>query len=474
MNTSVVFQTLGCKLNQLESESIAASFKKAGFTITNKFITDNPCLFFVNTCTVTSKSEQKARRIIRAILRNNPFCPVIVTGCYAQLNKTDLEKLESIPPNTERRLFVVPGNEKNILSALPEFMSLHINSMSAAACVNAFLKSSEHQAVPFSFDLDSFTFHSRAFLKIQDGCNNCCTFCRVHIARGNSVSLDAEIVLQRLRELENADFEEAVLSGVNITQYESKNLNKSNINLSGLLTYLLEGTKKIALRLSSIEPDFFTPDFFSVAAHPRIRPHFHLSVQSFSNDILHSMGRKYTAQNVMDAVNSLRTIKDDPFLACDIITGFPGESDLDFEKTFDGCKKIDFAWIHSFPYSKRPGTQAFDFKNRIQEKISFERTEKLLKLASLSKTRYIQRWVGKEIDAISLCESKQSGLQECLSANYLRLSPEKNKTGFPVQGKAFRCRITALNDDSAYPRIDAFCIPLTFSKESKCAEHFYN
>ncbi|GMO28234.1 MAG: tRNA (N(6)-L-threonylcarbamoyladenosine(37)-C(2))-methylthiotransferase MtaB [Termitinemataceae bacterium] len=452
MNT-VVFETLGCKLNQSESEAAAAAFSKSGWNVlqgaNSTYNGILPCLFILSTCTVTSKAEQKARRVIRNILKSNPQCVLIVTGCYAQLNKTEIEALDkgcSLCGTNQKRLFVLAGKQKNLLLALPEFISQTESNGTIKNSIESFFNAPHADPGAFA-DPQCPSFHSRAFLKIQDGCDNSCAYCRIHLARGKSISLDPQTILERLQKLEGSGFCEAVLSGVNICQYRSRLESGESLNLTGLINFLVTGTSTIALRLSSLDPNFLLQDedFYPEAAHPRVRPHFHLSVQSLSDPVLARMNRSYNAETVMTAVKKLRQIKDDPFLACDIIAGFPGETDADFEQTLSLCQEADFSWIHVFPFSKRPGTAAFNFPHQVQEKIAGIRLQKLTVLANEGKKRYIVRWIGKEVDAIRIGGETEDGW-DALSGNYLQLSikkqkPKNDKAILPRIGEAFRCRI---------------------------------
>jgi len=287
---------------------------------------------------------------------------------------------------------------------------------------------------PFRFNVQDYSFHSRAFLKIQDGCNNVCAFCRVRLARGRSVSLAAPQVLERLQQLEAHGFAEAVLTGVNLNQYKDEGK-----DFTALLAYLLEGTKTITLRISSTEPEGVDDEFAAIFAHPRIRPHIHLSVQSGSNRILQRMRRRYTAEKVAKAVTKLREAREDPFIACDIITGFPGETEADFEQTYELCKRLDFSWIHAFPYSPRPGTEAYAMQDRVSEYISGQRLDSLLKLAEAGKAAYIARWIGKEVSAVVEQYQNINGLM-VVTENYLKawIPPEPGLTQ-PTTKKSITC-----------------------------------
>ncbi|GHV75742.1 tRNA (N(6)-L-threonylcarbamoyladenosine(37)-C(2))-methylthiotransferase MtaB [Spirochaetia bacterium] len=424
---SVALLTLGCKLNQLESESIAEAFRREGFALRSGGPAD---LLVINTCTVTSKSEQKARRLIRKALKDHPYSCVIVTGCYAQMEAGAIAALEDNPSPEGRRLFVVPGDRKTVLLDLPRFLQDTLGDL-RGALERCLAPSGVPNMDRFRFNVKDFSFHSRPFLKIQDGCDHACSYCRVSLARGPSVSPDAETLLSRLAALEAAGHGEAVLTGVNLNQYRSKAL-----DLPGLLKYLLANTRTIALRLSSLEPEGMTEPFLRLLANPRIRPHFHLSVQSGSPLILEKMRRTYSPEAVLTAVRRLRSLRDDPFLAGDIITGFPGETSDEFAKTYELCRRIDFAWIHAFPYSKRPGTEAFSFRDSVPEREAVRRVEALTGLGRQGRAAYIRRWAGKTVEAIVEGGSPGAAMT-AVSENYLKL-----RLPLPEEpGTVLRCRI---------------------------------
>jgi threonylcarbamoyladenosine tRNA methylthiotransferase MtaB len=464
---SVLFHTLGCKLNQLETEAISDAFRQAGCMILSGD-EQQPDLCIINTCTVTSKAEQKARRIIRLNLRRN--CPVIVTGCYAQLEIEQLESLGNGPlygngSLYEKQLFVVSGRTKHSLLDLPSFMAKEKADPAMLPYVLARWLETEEDSTgrqtnrnattaAFRFIPRNFSFHSRAFLKIQDGCDRNCAYCRVPLARGKSVSLEAAEILCRLKALEEAGMAEAVITGVNITQY--RNPENPDVGLPALLRFLLDHTERIALRLSSIEPDFetkpegwiFTGEFYELLSSPRIRNHFHLSVQSGSDKILAAMGRAYSRRDIIQMVEDIRSVKNDPFLACDIITGFPGESDGDFENTTQLCRIAGFAWIHVFPYSKRPNTKAALMKGQVGQHIVRRRLEELAALARQGRERYVRRWEGKTVEAVAeadggetkICHS--SPFFSALTDNYIKVRVPFGKPFCKLlPGTSFQCRI---------------------------------
>jgi threonylcarbamoyladenosine tRNA methylthiotransferase MtaB len=381
------------------------------------------------------------------------------------------EALESLSAGPEitpgrQRLFVIPGNRKNELLSLPRFLTESGSNTSTLPELSALIASWVEALDPqvkdsaFCFMPGDFTFHSRAFLKIQDGCDNHCSYCRVRLARGKSRSLPAEEALTALRSLEERGYEEAVLTGVNITQYRGTGEAR---DLGGLLEYLLSGVRKIRLRLSSIEPELYSPAFISAISKERIRPHFHFSLQSASETVLARMKRSYTPKEAEERIRLIRAARDDPFIACDIITGFPGETQDDFEKTYDFCQSLEFTGIHVFPFSRRPGTPAWDYKDRVTENEAGLRAERLSNLARKNLRVYINRWIGKEVEAIvendensEIIENEAPGKNavSVLSANYLKLLVSLKEGGTPPKpGSLLHCRILGVPEDAS--RFDA-------------------
>ncbi|MDR3276898.1 MAG: radical SAM protein [Treponema sp.] len=309
------------------------------------------------------------------------------------------------------------------------------------------------RADPFVFRPEDFSFHSRAFLKIQDGCNQGCSFCRSVLARGKSRSLNADEALERLRALEEGGFAEAVITGLNIGQYRDPG---RGLDLGGLLRFLLEGTARITLRLSALEPDGLGGGFFELLSNRRIRPHFHLSVQSGSQAVLNRMGRRYSPADIEALTAEFRRLKDDPFLAADIIAGFPGETPEDFKATLELCERTGFAWIHAFPYSPRPGTPAYDFGGRVGNGEAASRVEALLDLARRGRAVYIGRWLGRTVEAVVRAGGLPPGFDAAVSENYLNLLLRREPGEGPLRpGARLRCRIAPLPELPGAGRFDA-------------------
>jgi len=449
--------TLGCKLNQLETEAISDSFRREGFTIIPfgqiGQQAEEPGIIVLNTCTVTSMAEQKARRVIRKTLKEHKHACVIATGCYAQMEKAALDTLGETPELT-RRLFVIPGGKKDRLMDLAASFAGIENGVCVGDLPGLIASWLKHNPVEgrdgtFRFAPESFSSHSRCFIKIQDGCDGSCTYCRVSMARGESRSLAANEVLKRLEALEQQGYSEAVLTGVNISRYCS-----SATGLPGLLELLLRETAAIRLRLSSIEPDMITDELLQVLGNSRIRPHFHLSLQSGSVAVLARMGRTYSPEDIEKKTMMLRMARNDPFLACDIIAGFPGETEDEFMKTLALCEEMNFAWIHVFPFSPRPGTAAFDFSGKVTEKEKVKRVERLRELAVSGHREYIRRWEGKEVEAVvEKGERLPQGLAAGVSENYLKIRVNYGEGPFPSPGSLIRCRIKSINTNSSFDAI---------------------
>lgn len=412
-------ETLGCRLNQIESESIARFFLDNDFSVRMDSVTASEAadcetlLCIVNTCAVTLKAEQKARRIIRLLLKKHPRALIVVTGCYAQLSAAEIEKID-------RRIVVVGGQIKSRLSELPGLLKAYADgdetespddTETAGSKIEALKRGviSLVKAKPvekkdiaedsFKLSTSSFIAHSRASLKIQDGCNNNCSFCAIHLARGKSVSIDVQTAIDRVVELERAGHSEVVLTSVNIAQYRGK-YGDGYCNFTQLLKLLLENTKTISFRISSIYPEIIDDDFCDVICDRRVRPSFHISVQSGSDRILELMNRHYKACEVLAAVEKLRVAKPSAFISCDIITGFPTETDEDFEETMDLCRRCNFSWIHAFPFSERPGTAACSIKPKVPQAVSGSRAKKITDLAIKNKIKYIESFVGKELELV--------------------------------------------------------------------------
>jgi threonylcarbamoyladenosine tRNA methylthiotransferase MtaB len=435
------FYTLGCKLNQSESEALVSSFDNRGFSISKA--KDHADLYIVNSCTVTTKAEQKARRMIRKFARENPGSVVIVTGCYAQVEPEEVENLSD-------NVFVVSMDRKHTLLNLPDAIyEAETHGLSLIEAVYGFLDKSRIWDIEdkdrFKFDNSAFSEHVRPYLKIQDGCNNNCTYCRVTIARGNSVSLSIQEIVRRALVLENKGFKEIILTGVNITDY--KDPDNPNFRLPDLVNALTASLKSVRIRLSSLEPDMIDRKLADAVSHKTVVPHFHIPVQSGSNIILSKIKRHYTSDKVFEAVKLLRSSKQDPFIAADLIVGLPGERMEDFEDSYDLIKSLNLSQLHIFPYSPRPGTALFNAADHVPERITGERIERIRNLASNLNLDYLQRWQGREVEVILekyIHNKDKKSYWSGISQNYLNVRLTGLEGDNDYRGKLVRCRIESI------------------------------
>ena len=410
---NVGFHTLGCKLNQFETESLAEAFRSQGFGVHS--VDREAPLYIVNTCTVTSKSEQKARRIIRGLARAETEPLVVVTGCYAQLEADGITGLGD-------NVVVHPQQAKGMLLQLPRFIAdnpgfAKLSGTMKKECFHRFLTHRPGDiAGPFDFHVQSFSFHSRAFLKIQDGCDGGCAYCRVPLARGPSLSLAADRVEERFRSLERAGYREIVITGVNISAYQSR-----GDDLNTLLRRLLSETADARIRLSSLEPEYIGETLRETLGHARICAHFHLPIQSGSDRILAAMKRRYNVGRVIQAVELLRSAKPGAFLAGDLLVGFPGESEEDFRQTCALVERLRLTRLHVFPYSPRPGTAAYGLRPQIPDKRKKQRVRELLRVSADHLADYIRGWRGATVEAVLEGDLLPGGRGRGVSGNYLKL-----------------------------------------------------
>ncbi len=461
MGKIVHFETLGCRLNHDETEGAARSFILNGFSADMDEVTarteisHDVILSVINTCTVTGKAEQKARRLIRLMLEKFPQAPLVVTGCYAEL---DSDEIKNICP---KRIVIIPGPKKYLLSAIAREMALggsldacngllDFDSLSNFVCKS--LSSTVAGLNAFSLFTPVFEKHSRASIKIQDGCNCSCTFCRIHLARGKSVSLETAAVIERILQMEKLGVKEAVLTGVNLSQYSTQTQGEK-INFPRLVEMILQNTEDISIRLSSLYPQSVNDELCKILENPRVQPFFHLSIQSGSDEILRKMNRPHSVVQVEDAIKKLRSVKDNPFISCDIIAGFPGESKTDFEMTKSLVTRSRFAWIHAFPFSPRPGTPAKDMKPQIPEREKGIRVRELTEMAVRGKIDYINEWKGKILSAIvENSRSQRLSLVRKIHAvteNFLHVEcPLPLEGKIPEPGSRIKICIESASEDS--------------------------
>jgi len=352
----VAFKTLGCRLNQYETDALAAQFSGNGYEVSEQ--EEGADVVVVNTCTVTNQSNQKSRYVISHAGRINPGAKMVITGCMAESHAEQLQK--KFPKAT-----VINNKGKSGI-----FHSVD----SLIKTGNADLSDKDYDL----FSYQSFTemFHTRSLIKIQDGCDNFCTFCIIPFVRGRAISRPVEQVLQNIREVVAKGAKEIVLTGVNISRYES-----DGVKFSGLVEKILNLEGDFRVRISSIEPDRFDDHFFTLIGHPKLAPHLHLCLQSGSERILLQMRRMYTVKDFLEIVDRVRAV--DPIFnfTTDVIVGFPGETEEEFEETMAVARKVGFGHMHIFKYSVRQNTRAQRMADHIPDKVKTERSKRMHALA---------------------------------------------------------------------------------------------
>ena len=399
----ISIKTLGCKVNQAESASIAGTLREKGYEIVDS--SDNPDLCIVNTCTVTAKSDYQSRQFIRRAVKSG--ARVIATGCYAQLRPDELAKIQG--------LNLILGNSAK--HRLHEYIdNLPINNV----IVNS-PEVSMHSG-PY------YSSRSRAFLKIQDGCNFSCTYCTVPMARGKSRSLKPGDVLKTADRFCTEGYKEIVLTGIHIGCYGSELQPKSS--LFEVVKKISTPHPEIRIRLSSIEPQEFKKDFLVLIKQGVICPHLHIPLQSGSDKILKSMNRTYNTSFFKELINSIIQTCPDISIGTDIIAGFPNETEKDFNDTIRFLEEIPLSYIHVFPYSKRPDTKAASFKPQVNNAEKKARVRHIFEISNIKKKTYITRQLGQKLDVIVERKDATNGFYNAISGNYIRLKVRSENLAF--------------------------------------------
>lgn len=404
----IAFVTLGCKLNYAESSSFARRAEMAGYQVVPP--AQGADCFVVNTCSVTEHSDKKCRNIIRKLHKISPNARIAVTGCYAQLKPAEILEIEgvSLVVGTERK-----GEVFDLLAALPSDAASGKCSYECDA-----------DSVKTMFPAWSSGERTRSFLKVQDGCDYRCSYCTVSIARGHSRNLPIADIVSQAYEIAAQGIKEVVLTGVNIGDFG----HTTGESFLDLLKALNEVPGIERYRISSIEPNLLTEEIIEwIATGTKFLPHFHIPIQSGCNRILRDMGRRYTAEMFEEKINLIRDKLEKPeergtrvFFGIDVIVGFPGESDEEFEQTYKLFERIRPAYLHIFPYSRREGTPAAARADQVQDSVKTERVERLEHLCDRLHAEFCRNNKGR--NAVVLFEStKKGGLMYGFTENYIKV-----------------------------------------------------
>jgi threonylcarbamoyladenosine tRNA methylthiotransferase MtaB len=386
---TVAFHTLGCKVNHYETEAIWQLFKQEGYErVDFESISD---VYIINTCTVTNTGDKKSRQVIRRAVRKNPDAVICVTGCYAQTSPAEIMAIPGVD--------IVVGTQDRV--KMLEYIEQYKLERQPINGVGNIMKSRVYEEL----DVPSFTDRTRASLKIQEGCNNFCTFCIIPWARGLMRSRDPKEVIRQAQQLVDAGYQEIVLTGIHTGGYGE---DMKDYNLAQLLCDLesVKGLKR--LRISSIEASQITDEVIEVIKHSTIVVrHLHIPLQSGSNSVLKRMRRKYTMEFFGERLDRLKEVLPGLAVTSDVIVGFPGETEEEFMETYNFINEHKFSELHVFPYSKRTGTPAARMEDQVDEEVKNERVHRLISLSDQLAKEYASQFEGEVLEVIPEEVSKE-------------------------------------------------------------------
>ena len=373
----VALHNLGCKVNAYETEAMQEMLENNGYEIVP--FKEGADIYIINTCTVTNMADRKSRQMLHRAKKMNPNAIVVATGCYVQAKENSGEVDECID--------VIIGNNRK--KDLIDILEQHIQK--AVIDIN-------HTKEYEEMHLSKTAEHTRAYIKVQDGCNQFCTYCIIPFARGRVRSRAKDDVIREVTDLANNGYKEVVLTGIHLSSY-GVDLDGENLLSLILAVNEVEGIERI--RLGSLEPRIITEEFAkTIAGLPKMCPHFHLSLQSGCDETLRRMNRRYTSEEYYEKCQLLRKYFDNPALTTDVIVGFPGETEEEFAKSKAFIDKVDFYETHIFKYSKRQGTKAAVMDNQIPEQIKTLRSNELLELDEQKRAKYEANFLGREVEVL--------------------------------------------------------------------------
>ena len=390
--------TLGCKVNAYESEYIKEQLLSHNYEIVK--MDEHPDVIVINTCTVTNQSDSKSRKLIRQAKRENPSSILAVCGCAAEHHKENLIDLDI-------DILIGSYNKSIIVDLIDDYKKNHKKTV----------EFEDMMSVPFeNMEISRFINRTRGFVKIQDGCNNYCSYCIIPYMRGSCRSKDINEAYNEIKNLVDNEYKEIVLTGIHTGHYgEDK-----EYDLVDLIRKITTLKDLLRIRISSIEVTELNDKFMEeLKNNPKLCNHMHIPIQSGSNKILKGMNRKYTKEEFINIINRLRSIRPDISITTDLIVGFPGETEDDFEETIDTINKIGFTKIHTFPYSKRDNTPASTMDNQVDEKTKKERVKRIISLSNELENKYYNKFLNKQVNV--LIENETEGLTD----NYIKVKLNK-------------------------------------------------
>lgn len=394
----VAIYTLGCKVNLYESEVVMNSFKNSGYEIVD--FEDNADIVIINTCTVTNTSDKKSRNIIRQAVKKHENAVIVVMGCYSQVRSADIKEIDGVD--------IIIGNTKKskVVSLVEEYLK---NKKSITEIDDIMHTDFE------PMELDTFETRTRAFVKIQDGCNNFCSYCIIPYSRGNIRSKEKDDVVSEIKCLVKNGYKEVVLTGIHTGHYGK---DKYDYDFSDLLSELCKIDNLKRIRISSIEITELDSKFIDVLKNNKvIVNHMHIPLQSGCDKTLKEMNRKYDTKYYLDKINLIRSIRPNISITTDLIVGFPNETEEDFNNTLSFLRKVKFSKIHVFPYSRRKGTKADLMDNQIDEQTKHKRVKEVLKLSEELEIEYMNKFINT--DVLVLIEKFENGIISGHTENYI-------------------------------------------------------
>lgn len=408
----VAFCTLGCKLNQAETESLAIRFSQAGFQLVAP--DDMADVYVANTCTVTHVADRKSRRWLRMARRKNPRAFIVATGCYAQRSPQELAPLADL---------VVDNTKKEHLLALIQTLPLDGRGLGEGEAKQ--------------FQVPATTVRTRTMIKIQDGCYGPCTYCIVPHVRPREYSLPTSDIIDEVKQKVDLGYKEVVLTGTKVGSYSH-----DGCDLKGLIRRVLRETKVPRLRLSSLQPSEISLQLLDLWQDERLCRHFHLALQSGSDTVLQRMNRSYSLDQYGKTINLIREKTPDAAITTDIMVGFPGETDEEFEQSYSFCQQAGFANIHVFPFSLRPETKAARMTAQITDSVKQERNQRMLELSQLLRQRFLEQFLGQTMPVLWEKEvNPGSSVYSGLTSNYIRVFAHSKN---PLCNKITRARLDKL------------------------------
>jgi threonylcarbamoyladenosine tRNA methylthiotransferase MtaB len=424
------FYTLGCKVNQYETEAMAELFSDADYEICD--FSETADVYVINTCSVTHIGDRKSRQIIRRAKKTNPNAIIAVTGCYAQTAPDEILQIDGV------NLVLGTKDRKDIVKRVEE-----ITSESSINCVSDIMSNHEFEELK----IKNYSDRTRAFIKIQEGCNQFCSYCIIPYARGPVRSRAEAEILDEIKELVSNGFSEIILAGIHVASY---GLDLGDTSLADLLIKAdkIDGIKRI--RLSSIEPMTLNREFVDkIKVVKKLCPHFHISLQSGCDETLRRMNRKYTTAQFKEIVDGLRENFPNVAVTTDIMVGFPGETDEEFNHTLDFINEIQFADAHVFQYSPRRGTPAAKRPNQINADVKEHRSKLIIEATEKSRDAFLEQHIGKTVPVL-FEQIVRDGLFEGKTDNYINVHVKSNEN---LSGKFYNVKLEKAENGIMYGNI---------------------